>query len=307
VDFRGLDTALEAPDWERLPQMKPMAVLSLLRPFSPVHIGSAFARFGENAPRRSDVPVSVGLATAAPQNPEVIVVDEFRDKHGHWVSGIIQKALPKANIKPWQVERGPDGHYMIGKALVGVLDYVRKEAKQGKVFSAINISMGTRMRLVDLKTRLGLPDTLLQTGKPEELNAVKADIAHRMAGWVSSRPNMPFSSEPDEKESGEDIVAGIGALSALATEYRIPTFVAGGGGAENVNLYTLARNIHGVGVLKTDGADWEHNPQNPFITIKALGEHELPTSWGGTEHVPLAPSFATPQALVNHHQQLKDL
>ncbi len=222
---------------------------------------------------------------------DVFQVDDFHTDHGRLVMGVMHKTFPRLSVIPVQANRDPGGGYRIGEALKQLVNQVKAHVASGKAVAAINLSMGTAMPLGDLATRLGLP--IPRTLEADQREGLKSQLVSRMKQWIQAHPQRPFSTDPTEAESGEDIVAGIDALSTLAGEMRIPTFVAGGVGPDTVNLYTLAPGVRAVNVLHADGRSWVHNPRNPFITDTAVGEHDLASG-----RLDPAPSFATPHALA---------
>lgn len=234
----------------------------------------------------------------------IAVVDDFNAQdpraHGRLVSGILTRQLPQATIVPFHVERkkSPSGSYL---DIPTALRQVAQSLSQGDRFDAVNLSMGDNISAPELTERFG--ETLPETGKtPEQKESWRTKLMGKLRDFVarskvSQNPSARISSL--ENNSGENIVAGIDAISTITQTHRVPVFVAAGNsGPGMLNFYLLGKDVQGVGGLAPQEAlKWRESGDNAFVNQWAPSEA---TASIQGESVPVGPgtSFATPQALA---------
>lgn len=195
----------------------------------------------------------------------ILVADDFKNStididgdflsdvsHGFVTSSLIEQGLPNANvIKKNIFPKSTLNSFLTASKLDSLFTSVLENTKKGKIFDAINLSVGFSVKYESLSREVGF-----------ELNHENiADFAQDVKqALIERNGNFMIKSKPMKEIVS--IIEKMDKISAKGTKIYI---AAGNSGDSSFNLLTLADNIINVGAVNNKGNFVTYSDKNTLV------------------------------------------
>jgi hypothetical protein len=256
--------------------------------FAPVNynsnFGNGFNLNGGFIPQGSTGFANQGVASNG--SPNVVVIDQtsnarsgidldgdgVKDRaHGAIVNDIIKSQIPNANISNVEIPNYEPA------TLANLFNGVSQRVDRGERVDAVNFSQQTFNDIRELGQVTGLPVNQQNIGQ------YKDQIRDRLFS-LAQNPGQ-FNGDRAMLEKFTKWVPTIQAMDNLAAK-GVPVYVAAGNdGANQVNMFALAKNANVVGATNGNGQITNYTANNTLINRTQLGNNPITAAFNGAGQV----------------------